>query len=65
MKLKFEMTGMTCASCSARVKKVTRGVSGVTDAQVDLQAKTVTATGGANRDALCKAITDAGYEVVG
>ena len=26
MKLKFNVTGMTCAACSARVEKVTNGV---------------------------------------
>ena len=34
------------------------------DALVDLQAKTVTVTGSADREALTKAIVDAGYEVV-
>ena len=29
MKLKFIVTGMTCAACSARVEKVTRQISGV------------------------------------
>ena len=29
MKLKFNVTGMTCAACSARVEKVTKAVSGV------------------------------------
>ena len=29
MKLKFTVTGMTCAACSARVEKVTAAVPGV------------------------------------
>ena len=56
---------MTCAVCSARVEKVCKAVPGVTDAVVDLQAKTVTVTGNAALDALKKAIVDAGYEVIG
>lgn len=28
MKLKFQVTGMTCAACSARVEKVTKAVAG-------------------------------------
>lgn len=38
MKLTFTVTGMTCAACSARVEKVTRAVSGVTRADVNLLA---------------------------
>ena len=30
MELKFDVTGMTCAACSARVEKVTAKVPGVT-----------------------------------
>ena len=36
MKLKFEVTGMTCAACSARVEKVTAGVPGVEQVEVNL-----------------------------
>lgn len=42
MKLKFEVTGMTCAACSARVEKVTREVSGVEKAEVNLLAGKMT-----------------------
>lgn len=38
MKLKFTVTGMTCAACSARVEKVTRQVPGVKQADVNLLA---------------------------
>ena len=34
MKLKFNVTGMTCAACSARVEKVTNAVPGVEKAEV-------------------------------
>jgi len=38
MELKFEVKGMTCAACSARVETVTRTVPGVTSAEVNLLA---------------------------
>ena len=41
MKLKFNVTGMTCAACSARVEKVTRNVNGVEKADVNLLAGTM------------------------
>ena len=36
MELKFDVTGMTCAACAARVEKVTGKVDGVLSAQVNL-----------------------------
>ena len=42
MKLKFKVTGMTCAACSARVEKVAKGVEGVRKADVNLLAGTLT-----------------------
>ena len=42
MKLKFKVTGMTCAACSARVEKVAREVEGVRKADVNLLAGTLT-----------------------
>ena len=38
MKLKFDVTGMTCAACSARVEKVTAAVPGVEKVEVNLLA---------------------------
>ena len=35
MKLKFTVTGMTCAACSARVEKVTQAVPGVEKVEVN------------------------------
>ena len=57
--------GMMCPHCKARVEQVCKAVPGATDAVVDLQAKNVTVSGAADVEALKKAITDAGYEVVG
>ena len=41
MKLKFQVTGMTCAACSARVEKVTGQVDGVQKVEVNLLAGTM------------------------
>ena len=59
------VNGMMCPHCKAMVEKVCKAVPGTVDAVVDLQAKNVTVTGEADVEALKKAITDAGYEVVG
>lgn len=32
----YEVTGMTCVACSARVEKAVRGVPGVTECTVSL-----------------------------
>ena len=63
MKVKFSVTGMTCAACSARVEKVTKAVPGVSGAEVNLLAGRMVAEveNEAVCDAVCKAVTDAGY----
>lgn len=61
----IKVEGMMCPHCKARVESVCKGVPGAVDAVVDLQLKQVTVSGSADVDALKKAITDAGYEVVG
>ncbi|MBE6948082.1 MAG: heavy metal translocating P-type ATPase [Ruminococcaceae bacterium] len=61
----LKVEGMMCVHCKATVEKVCKAVPGAEDAVVDLQQKTVTVTGNADKDALSKAITDAGYEVIG
>lgn len=63
--MELKVNGMMCTHCKATVEKVCKLIPGVEDALVDLKAKTVTITGNADRDALAKAITEAGFEVVG
>ena len=58
------VNGMMCTHCKASVESACKAVAGVTDAQVDLEKKLVKVTGDAPVEALKKAITDAGYEVV-
>ena len=56
--------GMMCPHCKARVEKACKAVAGVTDAVVDLQAKTVTVTGSASVEELENAIVQVGFEVI-
>ena len=63
MKLKFNVTGMTCAACSARVEKVTTAVDGVSKAEVNLLKGTMTVEADSENvsDAIVLAIQRAGY----
>ena len=63
MKLKFTVTGMTCAACSARVEKVTGQVPGVEKAEVNLMggSMTVEAASEEVKEAIIRAVTAAGY----
>ena len=59
----IEKDAMMCPHCKARVESVCKEIDGVTDAVVDLQAKTVTVTGNGSVPAIKEAIVKAGYEV--
>ena len=65
MKLKFNVTGMTCAACSARVEKVSGQVDGVQKVDVNLLAGTMAVE--AENDAVAvkivAAVQKAGYGV--
>ncbi len=63
MKIKFDVTGMTCAACSARVEKVTNKVEGVDKAEVNLLAGTmvVEAQSDAVVPRIVQAVMEAGY----
>ncbi len=63
MKLKFDVTGMTCAACSARVEKVTKAVAGVEACEVNLLAgkMTVEAQNNDVTQPIIQAVTEAGY----
>jgi len=65
METVIKVEGMMCPHCKARVESVCKGVAGTLDAVVDLTQKQVTVTGNADVALLKKAITDAGYEVIG
>jgi len=63
MQLRFDVTGMTCAACSARVEKVSAKVEGVTKAEVNLLAgkMTVQADSEAAAEKIIAAVLNAGY----
>ena len=63
MKLKYEITGMTCAACSARVEKVTSAVEGVCAAEVNLLGgcMTVEVSSADVSPEIEKAVRNAGY----
>ncbi len=63
MKIKFTVTGMTCAACSARVEKVTRAVPGVSAAEVNLMGGTMTVEAQSEevKAPIIQAVTAAGY----
>ena len=60
----LKIDGMMCKNCVAHVKKALEAVSGLT-AEVQLEGgKAVIDAPASMADALKKAVTDAGYEVV-
>lgn len=66
MKKIIKIEGMSCGHCSARVEKALNSIEGV-DAKVDLDKKIAKCklSKDVDNDVLSKAVTDAGYEVVG
>lgn len=61
---RFEIGGMTCASCVRHVEQALERVPGVVDASVNLatESAAVTTDGSADAAALIAAVTDAGYD---
>ena len=57
----YNVTGMSCAACSARVEKAVSAVSGVTGCSVSLLTNSMGVEGDAEPSAIIKAVTDAGY----
>lgn len=59
----FEVGGMTCGSCVARIEGILSGQPGVKSAAVDLASSRarVTFSGDTSPDRLVAAVTDAGY----
>ena len=57
----FNVTGMTCAACSARVEKAVRQVPGVTGVSVSLLTNAMGVEGDAKAEAIIRAVTEAGY----
>lgn len=66
MEKKMLIEGMKCMHCKARVEKALKGVAGVTEAEVDLEAKTarIEADAGVADEALMAAVKEKGFEPV-
>lgn len=58
---KFNVTGMSCAACSARVEKAVSKVEGVQKCSVNLLAETMSVEGTAADDKIISAVVNAGY----
>ncbi len=57
----FNITGMSCAACSARVEKAVSKLEGVTSCSVNLLTNSMTAEGTASDEEIIAAVTAAGY----
>lgn len=57
----YDVTGMTCAACQARVEKAVSAVPGVTDCSVSLLTHSMGVEGSAAPDAIIRAVERAGY----
>ena len=58
---KYDISGMSCAACSARVEKAVSNVDGVKTCSVNLLTNSMQVEGTASKDAIIKAVEDAGY----
>lgn len=59
--LKFDVTGMTCAACSARVEAAIRRLPGVSDVAVGLLTNSARVEGDVSPEAVVEAVERAGY----
>ena len=57
----YNVTGMSCAACSARVEKAVNKVPGVSSCSVSLLTNSMGVEGTASAADIIKAVTDAGY----
>ena len=57
----YNVTGMSCAACSARVEKAVSKVPGVTSCSVSLLTNSMGVEGTASSDEIIRAVLDAGY----
>ena len=57
----YNVTGMSCAACSARVEKAVRGVEGVTEVSVNLLTNSMIVEGSADSSAIIAAVEQVGY----
>lgn len=58
---KYNVTGMSCAACSARVEKAVSAVDGVESVAVNLLTNSMNVEGTATSEAIISAVVEAGY----
>ena len=58
---KYNVIGMTCSACSARVEKAVSNVEGVTSCQVNLLTNSMMVDGTADSGTIVAAVEKAGY----
>jgi len=63
MEQRFHVSGMSCGHCVRSVTEAVQAVDRAAKVAVDLQSKTVTVNGTADRSRMEAAIADAGYQV--
>lgn len=57
----FNVTGMSCAACSARVEKAVKNTKGVTECSVNLLTNSMNVEGTATDEEIINAVVKAGY----
>lgn len=57
----YDITGMSCAACSARIEKAVSSVDGVEDVSVNLLTNSMTVGGNVSSEAVVSAVENAGY----
>src|SRR5574344_1808071 len=58
---KFDISGMSCAACSARIEKAVSNLGGVENCSVNLLANTMTVESHLSDDEIIAAVVKAGY----
>ncbi|MBR6583592.1 MAG: heavy-metal-associated domain-containing protein, partial [Treponema sp.] len=58
---KFDITGMGCAACSAKIEKAVSGMEQITSCSVNLLTNSMTTTGPALAEEIIKTVQNAGY----
>ena len=61
----YNVTGMSCAACQARVEKAVSKVEGVDSCSVSLLTNSMGVEGNAAPEDIIRAVTDAGYDYLG
>ncbi|NUS73251.1 MAG: heavy-metal-associated domain-containing protein [Corynebacteriales bacterium] len=59
----YQVTGMTCGSCAAKVKNAVRALPTVRDIDIDIATGRLTITGQATSEDVFAAVKAAGYDI--